>query len=270
MPPSMLYFNNKSLSLIYRFINIVLSLINTMFIIMPIFNIICKEINSLENILNKTEQLINAICKFYDFKNYTICADALDISPQMISQWIKRDSLGTALNTIIKLINNKQEKFSLDNFFFPLQKNMLISEKTEVDPVIERIFIKNQKNIIRLLAKDFIKELMKNSILQKEYKFEHEIILITKNEKDEILRWAIKGVCQNVKKIPDFLSDEAFKKDEMRWRERALNFCILSAEQKRKDDFMMYMLNTLESKLESLENREIDFIISNVNFENLF
>jgi len=90
----------------------------------------------------KTESLLDEVCKFYNIKNYTTLSDSINVGPSVISQWIKRDSLGTALQYIIEFIGSQDTKFSLDEFFFSLSQ----PQKKNIVTVINRGLILEESN----------------------------------------------------------------------------------------------------------------------------
>lgn len=219
-----------------------------------------------------TESFVDEVCKFYGIKNYTILADLLDLSQPTISQWVKRDSLGTAVQNIIKYICKQDKKFSLDEFFFSqrsftddfAEENV----KNLPDPILIKIFAENKNVIVELLAKEFVKELLKNQILQKEYSFEYALILKLEKEKDEFLNWALNNVSVN-NGIPEYLNQNAYSIDKILWRERVSSYCLLEAEQRKDDDYMNYLYVTMREKLDSIEIRQANIIIASVDFSSL-
>lgn len=223
-----------------------------------------------------TECLIDEFCKFYNIKNYTILADLLDVGPSVISQWVKRDSLGTALQNLIQYIRQQKLKFSLDEFFF-YQRSFtsdLISEniKKLPDPILMKIFLENKNTIVELLAKQFVKELLTNQILQKEYEFEYEMIEKMEIQKDGVLRWAINSLKpkDNNSQIFEYLNDEAYKQDKNLWRERAMRYCGQMKNVNKNDDSIPFIFNAFQQSIDEIEMRQVNIIIASVDFTTLF
>jgi len=111
--------------------------------------------------------------------------------------------------------------------------------------------------------------LLTNQILQKEYRFEYDLILRLDNEKDEFLNWALKNVCKQ-DEIPEYLSKSAYTSDKMLWRERVFSFCMFEADQHKNDDYMNYLYVTMRDKLNAIEIRQANIIIASVDFTTLF
>lgn len=225
----------------------------------------------------KTETLLDEVCKFYGLKNYAELADQLDVQLQTLTQWKKRNSLGTALQHVIEFIRSQKHKFSLDEFFFQQRyfEDDLISPniKKIPDSILLQIFAKKRDEIFQLLAKEFLKELLKNQILQKEYEFEYQMIEKMEIQKDDVLKWAINSLKlkeDTNSQIFEYLSDEAYKQNKNLWRERAMRYCSEIKKVNHNDDSIPFIFNALEKAIDEIEIRQANIIIASVNFTTLF
>lgn len=228
----------------------------------------------LEN--TKTETLLDEVCKFYGLKNYTELADQLDVQLQTLTQWKKRNSLGTALQHIIEFIRSQKQKFSLDEFFFQQRffDDDLISPniKKIPDPILLQIFAKKRNEIFQLLAKAFLQELLKNQILQKEYEFEYQMIEKMEIQKDDVLKWAINSLKtkDTNSQIFEYLNDAAYLEDKTAWRERAIKYCGEMKKINHDDNSIPFIFNALQQSIDEIEIRQANIIIASVNFTTLF